>query len=151
MKSIHYIGNQLTRATLVVAVAGLALFTSGALAQEKGAERLMKLQRLNTPRDVQKVEAGDTIVMSCPKCKDTWVTVVEQTGKAAKPHETKAVLRHECPGCNTKIVTDGVGKQAQNKVVHTCSHCGSTEATCCVMKKGAGPTKGMEKHENHKP
>jgi hypothetical protein len=150
MKSIKNIGNHLTRATLIVVVAGLALLTNTVAAQEKGAERLMKLQRLNTPADVQKVEAGDTVVMSCPKCKDTWVTVVEQTGKAVKPHETKAVLRHECPGCNTKIATQGVGKQAQSKMVHTCTHCGSDEATCCVMKKGAGPTKGMEGHENHK-
>lgn len=149
MKSINYIGNSLIRATFLVAVAGLAFLASSALAQEKGAERLMKLQRLNTPADVQKVEAGDTIVMSCPKCKDTWVTVVEQTGKAANPQEKKSVLRHECPGCNTKIVTQGVGKQAQNKVVHTCTHCGSDEATCCVMKKGAGPTKGMEGNKAH--
>ena len=150
MKSIKNIGNHLTRATLIVAVAGLALLTHTVAAQEKGAERLMKLQGLNTVADVQKVEAGDTVAMSCPKCKDTWVTVVEKTGKAAKPHETKAVLRHECPGCSTKIVTEGVGKQAQNKVVHTCKNCGSEDAFCCVMKKGAGPTKGMEGHENHK-
>ena len=52
-------GNHLTRATLIVAVAGFALLMNTVLAQEKGAERLMKLQRLNTPADVQKVEAGD--------------------------------------------------------------------------------------------
>ena len=81
MKSIKNIGNYLTRGTLIVAVAGLALLANSAVAQEKGGERMMKLLRLNTAADVQKVEAGDTIVMSCPKCKDTWVKVVQPMGK----------------------------------------------------------------------
>ena len=149
MKNIKNIANSLTRGTLVVAVAGLTLLANSALAQEKGAERLMKLQRLNTPADVQKVEAGDTIVMSCPKCKDTWVTVVQPMGKGGR-QETATVQRHECPGCSTKIVTEGVGKQAKDKVVHTCKACGSKDVSCCVMKEGAGPTKGMEGNENQK-
>jgi len=150
MKSINNIGKNLTRGTLAVAVAGLALLTYSALAQEKGAERLTKLQRLNTIADIQKLEAGDTVVTSCPKCKDTWVTVVEQTGKAAHPQEKKTMLRHECPGCSTKIVTEGVGKQAKDHVLHTCTHCGSAEATCCAMKKDAGSAKSAGGQKNHK-
>jgi hypothetical protein len=147
MKTIDSLGHYLTRVTLVAVVAVLALFPLRTLAQEKGAERLMKLQRLHTVADVQKVEAGDTIVMSCPKCKDTWITVVQKTGKAAHPTETKAVQRHECPGCDTRIVTEGVGKQAKNVVKHTCKQCGSADAYCCVIKKGAGPTEGMVPRE----
>jgi len=148
MKSIKNMGNHLTRATLIVAVAGFALLMNAVLAQEKGAERLMKLQRLNTPADVQKVEAGDTIVMSCPKCKDTWVKVVQPMGKGGR-QETANIQRHECPGCDTKIVTEGVGKQAKSVVKHTCKQCGSEDMSCCVMKKGAGPTPGMEEHKEH--
>jgi len=147
MKTIHYLGQSLTRATLVAAVAGLALLPTHALAQEKGAERLMKLNHLNTVADVQKVEAGDTVVMSCPKCRDTWVTVVENTGKAANPQETKAVQRHACPGCETKLVTEGTGKPAKNVVKHVCKQCGSKDAFCCVMKKGGVPTAGVEHSE----
>lgn len=148
MKSIKNIGNYVTRGTLIVAVAGLALLANSAVAQEKGAERLMKLQRLNTVADVQKVEAGDTIVMSCPKCKDTWVKVVQPMGKGGR-QETANIQRHECPGCDTKIVTEGVGKQAKSVVKHTCKQCGSEDVSCCVMKKGAGPTPGMEEHKGH--
>ena len=149
MKTIHHLGQYLTRATLVAAVAGLALLPTHALAQEKGAERLMKLNRLNTVADVQKVEAGDAVVMSCPKCKNAWVTVVENTGKAVNPKETKAVLRHQCPGCETKLVTEGVGKQAKNVVKHVCKQCGSEDAFCCVIKKGSGPTQGMAAPAEH--
>jgi len=149
MKTIQHLGQYLTRATLVAAVAGLALLPTHALAQEKGAERLMKLNRLNTVADVQKVDAGDTIVMSCPKCKDVWITVVENTGKAVNPKETKTVLRHQCPGCETKLVTEGVGKQAKNVVKHICKQCGSEDAFCCVIKKGSGPTSGMAAPAEH--
>lgn len=150
MKTLNHLGHSLTRVTLVAAVAVLALFPLRTLAQEKGAERLLKLHRLHTVVDVQKVEAGDTIVMSCPKCKDTWITVVQKTGKAAHSTETKAVQRHECPGCETRIVTQGVGKQAKNVVKHTCQQCGSADAYCCVIKKGAGPTEGMVPREGHR-
>jgi hypothetical protein len=126
MKSMKNIGNYLTRGALIVAVAGLALLADSAAAQEKGGERMMKLIRLKTAADVQKVEAGDTIVMSCPKCKDIWVKVAQPIGKGGR-QETAIIQRHECPGCNTKIVTEGVGKQAKSVVKHTCKQCGSED------------------------
>jgi hypothetical protein len=144
MNTLQKFTRHLTRATLALAIAGLAFATHDTLAQEKGAERLMKLPRLETAADVQKVEAGDTVMMSCPKCKDTWVTVVRSTGKAVNPQDKQSVLRHDCPGCDSKLVTEGTGKQAKQVVKHTCKNCGSADAFCCVMKKGAAPTKGME-------
>lgn len=149
MKIIHSWGRNLTRALLVSAVFGLAFLPAVALAQEKGAERLVKLNRLNSVAEVQKVEPGDTVVMSCPRCKDTWIKVVEKTGKATNPQHTKAVLRHECPGCETTLVTEGVGKQAKNVVKHVCRQCGSDDAFCCVIKQGSGPTKGMTAPAKH--
>ena len=139
MKNIKTIAHSLTRATLVVAVAGLALLANSAVAQEKGAERL-----LNAPAGVPTAEASHPAAMSCPKCQDKAVTTVENTGKAAHPHETKTVLRHDCPGCNTKLVTAGTGKQAQDKVVHTCKTGGSEAAPCCATKKAAAPAPALE-------
>jgi hypothetical protein len=149
MKTFQNIARRLTRGVALGAVTAWALMSGGLMAQEKGAERLLKLQRLDTVADVQKVEPGDKIVMCCPKCKDTWVTVVEKTGKAAHPQEKKRVLRHECPGCQTRIMTDGLAKPPKDKVVHTCKHCGSTDAFCGVMKPDAGPAQGKEKHPGH--
>jgi hypothetical protein len=45
----------------------LVCLPSRALAQEKQATQLMKV---HTYEDLQKVDVGDTIVMTCPKCKD---------------------------------------------------------------------------------
>jgi hypothetical protein len=90
------------------------------------------------------VEVGDTIIMSCPKCRDTYATVVEKTFKAVKPGELKTVTIHLCSACDTKMVTKGHGKQAHDVLVHTCKACGSKDVSCCVMKKGGGVTPGME-------
>ena len=118
----------------------LACLPSRALAQEKQATQLMKV---HTYEDLQKVDVGDTIVMTCPKCKETYAQVVEKSFKTGTPDELKNVTIHLCSHCDTRLVTKGTGKQAQNVLVHTCKTCGSENAMCCVMKKGAGPTPGM--------
>jgi len=87
---------------------------------------------------------GDTIVMSCPKCRDTYATVVEKSFKGANQNELKNVTIHLCPSCDTRLVTKGHGRQAKDVLVHTCKACGSKDVFCCVMKKGHQPTQGME-------
>jgi hypothetical protein len=134
--------NKLTRCLAGLAIAGLILLPTLGRAEEKGATKLLKL---NTVADVEAVQPGDTVVMSCPKCKDSWSTVVTPSPKTGAKPEEKTVARHECPGCEHKYVSEGHGKAKTEKLVHVCKNCGSEEAFCCVMKKGAGPTHGMEK------
>ena len=140
MKNTRQFCSCLTKAVLTLAIVSLAWLPSQALAQEKQATKLMKV---HTYEDLQKVDAGDTIVMTCPKCKDSYTQVVEKTFKTATPDELKNVTVHLCSSCDTRLVTKGVGKQAQNVLVHTCKICGSENVTCCVMKKGGGPTPSM--------
>ena len=129
---------------LITAVAALAMLPSLTMAQEKGATKLMKLQ---TVQDLQQVEAGDTIIMSCPKCTNTFATVVTTSLKGMQREQLTTVVKHMCPTCSTTIKTEGMGKNAVNKLVHTCNSCGSTEVTCCLMKKDGGPTSGMEDNQ----
>ena len=126
---------------LALAVFGLLSAPTAARAQMKGAQRLMKIQ---TVEDLQHVEKGDIIVMSCPKCKETYAQVVDKSLKGLKAGETKNVPIHLCDKCDTKIVTQGTGKQAKDTLVHSCKECGSEDVSCCLMKKNAGVTKGME-------
>jgi uncharacterized protein YbaR (Trm112 family) len=127
-----------------VAVVGLAWLPSSAQVKGDGAAKMIQLKPIQTVADAQAVQPGDSIVMACPKCKNSWITVVEKPAKTGAP-ESKMVARHECPGCETKLVTEGTGKQAKDVVKHVCKSCGSEDAFCCVMKKGAGPTPGMDK------
>jgi hypothetical protein len=141
MKNTRQSCSCLTKAVLTLAVVSLAWLPSQVLAQEKQATQLMKL---HTYEDLQKVDVGDTIVMSCPKCKETYAQVTEKNFKTGSPDELKNVTIHLCSGCDTKLVTKGSGKNAKEVLVHTCKTCGSTDVTCCVMKKGGGSTPGME-------
>ena len=129
-----------------MAIATLVSSPTATLAQTKGdgASKLIQLTAIKTVDDLQKVEAGDTIVMSCPKCKDTYATVVEKSFKGVTANELKTRPIHLCSACETKIVSKGHGKSAKDVVVHTCKTCGSKDVSCCVMKKGSGPTPGME-------
>ena len=130
-----------TKILLLATIAALSLFSSAALAQEKGATKLMKL---STPQDLQQVEVGDTIVMSCPKCKDTYTSVVTKPMKGVESEGMKPMMMHMCPTCSTTIKTEGWGKNSKDTLVHTCNACGSTKVSCCLMKKDGGPTAGME-------
>ena len=144
MKATTMMKGYLLSSSLAVALAvGVAWPVNVQAAdQVKGAERLM-MKPIKTPEDVAKLEPGDMVAMSCPKCKTITVTYVETTKGHIK--EEKATQKHLCPGCETSIKTEGRGKTAKDVVVHVCKKCGSEEAFCCVMKKGTGPTKGMEK------
>ena len=138
--------NQYSRGIIYISL-GLAVMTfvsapSAALAQIKGAERLMKLQ---TVEDLQHVEKGDTLIMSCSKCKETYAQVIDKSLKGLKTGEMKNVPIHLCGKCDTRIVTQGTGKQAKDTLVHSCKDCGSEDVSCCLMKKHA--TKGMEDHK----
>lgn len=135
----------LTRCLAGLAIAGLLLSPTIGSAQEKGATKLLKLNAIKTVADAEAVQSGDTVVMSCPKCKDSWVTIVAPATKTGAKPETSTVARHDCPGCEHKFVTEGHGKAKTDKIVHVCKNCGSEDAFCCVMKKGTGPTPGMEK------
>jgi len=128
---------------LALTVLGLLSVPSAALAQMKGAQRLMKLQ---TVEDLHNVDAGDTIIMSCPKCKDSYAQIVDKSLKGLKAGELKNVPIHLCAKCDTKIATQGTGRQAKDALVHTCKECGSEDVSCCLMKKHGGATKGMEEH-----
>ena len=128
---------------LIAAVAALAMLPNLTMAQQqiKGAQMLRPLQKVE---DLQQVEAGDTIIMSCPKCTNTFATVVTKSMKGMQREQINTVVQHMCPTCSTTIKTEGMGKNAVNKLVHTCNACGSTDVTCCLMKKNGGATMGME-------
>ena len=146
MKTMNPLVMSLKCCGMALAIAGLAFLPVGAFAQKgEGAAKLIQLKPIATVADAEAVKAGDMVVMSCPKCKETWVTVVEQPTKTGAKADSKTLLRHACPGCENKIVSEGHGKAKTDKIVHVCKKCGSEDAYCCVLKKGEIPTKGMEK------
>lgn len=147
MKTINRPSRNLTNCCAVLAIATLMSLPMLASAQEpvKGATKLLQLNAIKTVADADAVQAGDMVVMSCPKCKDSWATIVVAPTKTGAKPETNVMARHACPGCEHKFVTEGHGKAKTDKLIHVCKMCGSQDAFCCVMNKGAGSTPGMEK------
>lgn len=136
----------LLNTTLILSLAGFAWLPASGFAQDKGATKLIQLNRIQTVGDAQTVKRGDTAAMSCPTCRDGWRTVVDKSAKQGARAGSKAVLRHECPDCEHRIVTEGQGKHAADKVIHTCKNIGSEDASCCVLKKSAADSaSGMGK------
>ncbi len=144
MKTMTHLRQCFGTTLLALAVLGVLPLLNPALAQEKGATLLQRLHTVTTVQDLQALNTDDTIVMSCPKCKDTWISVVEKTFKSATPQELKSEEIHLCPACSTRLVTKGQGKHAQDVLVHTCKMCGSKDVFCCVMTKNGHPSPGME-------
>jgi hypothetical protein len=120
------------KTSLIACVAALAL-TVDAADQIKGAEKLMS-KPIRTLEDLSTVQAGDMMVMSCPKCKNVTVHYVQPTFKAMEPQD-KVKTQHTCPSCNTSITVEGHGKAKKDVMKHVCQNCGSKDAFCCVMKK----------------
>jgi hypothetical protein len=93
-----------------------------------------KLIELTTPSQIAAVEKGDVVVTSCPKCKTVTQTRVKATAKGGGLGK-EAVATHGCPGCGAQVEVTGHGKAKVDKITHVCSHCGSSEAFCSVLKK----------------
>jgi hypothetical protein len=93
---------------------------------EKGAETLVRLTK-GTP--TAKVEAAAPMAHKCALCTDTWVSVVDK-GTRGPNHLVTKVSRHNCPGCDTKLVTEGSGKAKHDVAMHKCN--GDTKAVCCA-------------------
>ena len=134
----------------------LALFASiGGLAnaQEKGAERLLRLGgKLVEPKSAP----SDYKPMSCAKCVETLVKVsdLDSRGLGARGLmtrgsglPTKLVAKHLCDGCGVEWRVEGIGKAKHDVTTHKCTSCGSESLACCSTKKGSETaTKGMEKN-----
>jgi predicted RNA-binding Zn-ribbon protein involved in translation (DUF1610 family) len=151
MKSKNTVGRiakLLASLGLGVAVFGF-LASTPAFGQAKGGQKQLELsgtqpsKLLETTADLEKLQPGDMVVMSCPKCKSVAVTHV--TTEKGHIKRTTVGEKHLCPGCGHTAEIVGHGKGKVQKLTHVCAKCGSEDAYCCVVKKGSEPTKGMEK------
>ena len=147
MKTIQQLSQCLSRATLVAALTGFMLLPISTLAQEKGGERLMKLNRPPAPPK-QRADAPKTVPMSCPKCQDVTMRIPDLSAKGgavlvAGGRPFKSVVRHQCEGCLTTLATTGHGKAKQQMARHTCTACGADSKSCCDTTGKLAATSGM--------
>lgn len=123
-----------TLLSAAVAVSALVLSASTSFAADTAKGGGLKLMQLSTVGQVQAVQSGDAVVMTCPQCKTVTYNHVKATAKGGGS-AVETVAAHGCPGCGAKFETTGHGKAKEDKVTHVCTHCGSKEAFCSVLKK----------------
>jgi hypothetical protein len=113
---------------LVASLCAFALSFGTVAYAEKGAERLATFTKPSAPAVAQ---AAAPMAHKCASCTDTLVSIVDKGTKGPNHLVTKA-FRHNCAGCDTKIVTEGVGKAKYDVALHSCN--AAVKPICCASQ-----------------
>ena len=106
---------------------------------------MMNMHHIKTQAEAEALKPGDSISMTCTKCKDVMVQKVT-TDKAHVKLMTVGE-KHTCSCDGTvEVVGTGKGEGKNQEVKHVCSKCGDDAMFVCATKPGSGAMKGME-HE----
>ena len=113
---------------------------------EKGTHDMTHMQHIMTQAQAEALKPGDSMSMTCTKCKSVMVQKVT-TDKAHIKMMTvgEKVMCHACDG-TVDIVATGKGEGKTAEVKHVCSKCGDDAMFCSATKPGSGAMKDMD-HE----
>lgn len=123
--------NRIALLTAMAFAGALITFAPTAVRAEKGDGAAALVGK--TTAATKAVPSADKATMSCTKCKDSTVTYSEEGKGAVKV--TRVRSEHLCPACKTIIRTVGVGKNAIDKVIHTCMNAKDAMTACCIPNK----------------
>ncbi|MEP6890943.1 MAG: hypothetical protein ABI955_09660 [Nitrospirota bacterium] len=109
-----------------------------------GAQSPMTMNHIKTQAEAEALKPGDSMSMTCAKCK---YVIVQKVG-TDKAH-VKMMTIGETSTCATcggdvKVVGTGKGEGKNEEVKHVCSKCGDDAMFCTATKPGSGDTKGMK-------
>ena len=91
-------------------------------------------QALNANAASAAVATAKVAAMACPKCNDISVTEPNTQAKGGQilmGVGTKAVTKHTCGSCDSKLEMVGTGKATRTVATHTCTAAVAKTATCC--------------------
>jgi hypothetical protein len=148
MKTKHNILSKTSLSSGLVVALALAVWLPGAAPaaeQMKGAEHLVHLQHITTQAQAEALKPGDSMAMTCTKCKDVMVQKVTTDKAHVKMMTVGEKLKCSCGG-NVEVVATGKGNGKDAEVKHVCSKCGDDAMFCTATKPGSGAMKDMD-HE----
>ena len=107
----------------------------------------MQMDHIRTLAEAEAMKPGDSMSMTCIKCKSVMVQKVG-TDKAHIKMMTigEKTMCHACDG-TVEVVGTGKGTGKNEEVKHVCSKCGDDAMFCSATKPGSGAMKDMD-HEN---
>ena len=141
MRTKHNILSQFSLISgLAVALAfGVCLPGASRAAEEtKGPQSPLHLERITTQAQAEALKPGDSMSMTCSKCKD----VMLQNVTADKAHVKMMTVgeKFTCQGCGgtVEVVATGKGTGKDAEVKHVCSKCGDDAMFFAATKPGSG-------------
>lgn len=127
---------------LAVAVAFAAWLPGTARAAEHD---MMQMEHITTQAQAEALKPGDSMAMTCTKCKDVMVQKVTTDKAHVKMMTVGEKFKCSCGG-NVEVVATGKGSGKNAEVKHVCSKCGDDAMFCSATKPGSGAMKDMD-HE----
>ena len=132
---------------LALALAFAASLPNAARAAEHmGDMGGLKMNHIKTQAEAEALKPGDSMSMTCGKCKSVMVQKVG-TDKAHIKMMTigEKTMCHACDG-TVEVVGTGKGEGKNEEVKHVCSKCGDDAMFCSAVKPGSRGMKDMD-HE----
>lgn len=132
---------------LAVALAFAVSLPGAARAAEakEGASEMLQMQHITTQAQAEALKPGDSMSMTCTKCKDVMVQKVTTDNAHVKMMTVGE--KTTCPTCagTVEVVATGKGTGKNAEVKHVCSKCGDDAMFCSATKPGTGAAKDMGK------
>ena len=153
MKTKHALLSRIgLRSGLAVAVAFGAWLPGAARAaaytggHAQGMPGMMQMEHITTPAQAEALKPGDSMSMTCTKCKSVMVQKVTADKAHVKMMTVGGKVKCSCGG-TVEVVATGKGEGKDAEVKHVCSKCGDDAMFCSAVKPGSGGRKDMEKEK----
>lgn len=146
MKTKHILLSNISFSSGLVVALAFAVWLPGAARAAEGAHDMLQMQHITTQAQAEALKPGDSMSMTCSKCKDVMVQKV--TTDNAHVKMMTAGEKVMCPTCGgtVEVVATGKGTGKNAEVKHVCSKCGDDAMFCSATKPGSGAMKDMD-HE----
>ena len=103
-------------------------------AEHEGKMGGMNMNHIKTQAEAEALKPGDSMSMTCGKCKSVMVQKVGTDKAHLKMMTLGAKTR--CHACDGTVEVVGTGKGKEMVLKHSCGACGDDSAFCCATKPG---------------
>lgn len=144
MKMKHNLLSKISLSSgLAIAVAFAAWLPVAARA---GEHDMMQMEHIMTQAQAEALKPGDSMSMTCTKCKSVMVQKVTTDKAHVKMMTVGEKVKCSCGG-TVEVVATGKGEGKDAEVKHVCSKCGDDAMFCSAVKPGSGSMKDMDKEK----
>jgi hypothetical protein len=109
----------------------------------KGAQSPMSMNHIKTQAEAEALKPGDSMSMTCTKCKSVMVQKVTNDKAHIKMMTIGEKTKCSCGG-TVEVVGTGKGEGKDEEVKHVCSKCGDDAMFCSAVKPGSGAMPGLK-------